>query len=192
MSRLPVGRLTCGLVWFQILFERGGITKKTQSVLQHEMVATLKEQLFSGQLLFIVFWELANENCSKNFISTFIPALNVTMREFTGYYQAKMLNEGELDILIFLIKFLLVKESESCVFHFLSNNLHLWMFLLLGSEFWDAAKTIKFLQENEYFLQGGEQVGSDSFPLVEILTPYRDLLLFFMFFLRNGPRHWKK
>ncbi|XP_028406070.1 DNA mismatch repair protein Msh6-like [Dendronephthya gigantea] len=57
----------------QILFERGTITKKTQSVLQHEMVATLKEQLYSG------------------------------------------------------------------------------------SEFWNAAKTIKFLQENEYFLEEGEQ-----------------------------------
>lgn len=37
----------------QILFERGALTKKTQCVLQHEMVTTIKEQLSPGT----EFWE---------------------------------------------------------------------------------------------------------------------------------------
>ena len=30
--------------------------------------------------------------------------------------------------------------------------------IFAGTEFWDASKTVKFLRENEYFLEGDEQV----------------------------------
>ncbi|CAB4032656.1 DNA mismatch repair Msh6-like, partial [Paramuricea clavata] len=84
----------------QILFERGGITKKTQSVLHHEMLSTMKEQLSPG------------------------------------------------------------------------------------AEFWDASKTIKFLQENEYFHEGGEQKWPETLKGMSIgdnagLTPAEDFELAF-------------
>ena len=31
-----------------------------------------------------------------------------------------------------------------------------------GTEFWDATKTVKFLQENQYFDEGGEQKWPDT------------------------------
>ena len=92
--------------YLQILFERGGITKKTQSVVHHEMVSTIKEQLCPGlEIVYSIY-----------------------------------------------VYFAVVRILKLC-----SWTVR-WNFLILGTEFWDSLKTIKFLQENEYFHQGGEQV----------------------------------
>ena len=55
-------KLPDSLLYFQILFERGGITKKTQSVLQHEMVSTLKEQLYPGlSIVYLTMYIIKHE-----------------------------------------------------------------------------------------------------------------------------------
>ena len=33
---------------FQVLYERGNVSSKTQNILQHELIATLKEALIPG------------------------------------------------------------------------------------------------------------------------------------------------